>query len=351
MTRPIRLTARTWMTERGKQEMLGINSPTWRDRIAARTTIGAMLVTASTRADDETKKPDEARARESTAAPSQETQPYVRVDVRGKDKAACDNEDSDDCPCDTKCCGWGHGRWRRRCNEPSVSLSVIGVRPALTSVSTDARSSSDIGVGFAGAVDSYALSGKSHASMQWMLGGGQAGFEGQLAGVVEFGHRVDVTEHQGPFGRIGFDGRLQGNDAFYYSALELPRLTAGWQFATKRAVLELGARGGPILTGRFNPGDGVRSTTGSWEFGGVAAAQVEFFRLEATAFRMDGRNTGDHTPVDVGRATFCAMAGRLGICGDFMALSGSANMGTPAAVNMQDALVTYMGLTIGASRW
>jgi hypothetical protein len=113
----------------------------------------------------------------------------------------------------------------------------------------------------------------------------------------------------------------------------------------------IGARGGPILTGRFNPGDGVRSTTGSWEFGGLAAAQVEFLRIEATAFRMDGRNAGDHTPVDVGRGTFCAVAGKLGICGDFMALQGAANMGGPAGVNMQDALVTYMGVTIGASRW
>jgi hypothetical protein len=260
-----------------------------------------------------------------------------------RDKKACDDDDeSDECTCTAS--------WRRRrCKGPSVSLDVIGVRPALTNLSTATQTTSDVGVGFAGSADSYALNGATHASMQFMLGGGQAGFEGQLAGVIELGHRIDVTEHQGPFGRIGFDGRLQGNDAFYYSALELPRLTAGWQFATRRTVFELGARGGPILTGRFNPGDGVRHTTGSWEFGGLVAAQVEFLRLEGTAFRMDGRNTGDHTPVDVGRGTLCGVAGRLGICADFMALQGSASMG--GTLGRQDALATYMGVTFGAAHW
>lgn len=327
--------------------------------IAGLMALGTLLAGSDARADEDATSHDVRTQGEDTSTPraqsaqsalpaqSAQSAQSAQPARPSTDKPACEHDDDGECTCDTKCCGG----WRHRCTEPSVSLSVIGVRPAFTNLSTDTRSSREIGVGFAGAVDSYALSGKSHGSMQWMLGGGQAGFEGQLAGVVEFGHRIDVTEHQGPFGRIGFDGRLQGNDAFYYSALELPRLTAGWQFATKRTVLELGARGGPILTGRFNPGDGVRSTTGSWEFGGIAAAQVEFLRIEATAFRMDGRNTGDHTPVDVGRGTFCAVMGRLGICGDFMALSGTANMGTPAAVNMQDALVTYMGVTLGASRW
>jgi hypothetical protein len=127
-------------------------------------------------------------------------------------------------------------------------------------------------------------------------------------------------------------------------------MSLGWQFATRRTVLELGGRTGPILTGRFNPGDGVRRTTGAWEYGVTAAAQVEFLRFEATAMRIDARSTGDHSPVDVGRGALCAVAGRLGVCGDFMALHGSANFGGPI-VAMQDALATYAGVTLGFSHW
>jgi hypothetical protein len=218
-------------------------------------------------------------------------------------------------------------------------------------VSTPGLVTNDLGVAFAGAVDTYALDGTTHGSMQWVLGGGQAGFEGMLAGTVDVGYRLDVTEHQGPFGRAGFDGRMQGNDRLYFSALELPRLTLGWQFLANRTVFEIGVRSGPILTGRFNPGDtGYRSLTGAFEYGGFASAQIDWLRFEATALRYDARKTGDRTPVDVGRASLCAVAGKVGICADFAVMQGSADLG-PTVNNNQQAIATYGGVTIGAASW
>jgi hypothetical protein len=185
--------------------------------------------------------------------------------------------------------------------------------------------------------------------MQFVLGGGQAGFEGTLAGVVDIGYRLDVTEKQGPFARAAFDGHMQGNDAFYVSGLELPRLSAGWQFLSGHTVLEMGARGGPILTGRFNPAGGERSTTGAWELGAFVSGQVEFVRLEATAMRIEARKTGDHSPIDVGRGALCGVAGPVGICWDFALMRGTADMGPGRG--LEQAFATYTGITVGGASW
>src|SRR5690606_4301918 len=151
-----------------------------------------------------------------------------------------------------RCRLYGCGRRSCDCRKPSLELSITGIRPSLTRISS-ARTTNDFGVAFAGAADSYALDGTTHGQLEFVLGGGEAGFEGMLAGVIAVGFRLDVTDEHGPFGRAGFDGRLQGNDRLYFSALELPRLTLGWQLLSDHTLVELGARGGPILSGRFNP--------------------------------------------------------------------------------------------------
>ncbi len=217
-------------------------------------------------------------------------------------------------------------------------------------MSSPGSTTNDVGVGFAGAVDTYALDGTTHGSMQWVLGGSQAGFEGMLAGTIDVGYRIDVTEKQGPFGRAGFDGRMQGNDRLYFSALELPRLTLGYQFLSNKTVLEMGARGGPILTGRYNPTDtGYRSISGSLEYGAFASVQFDVLRFDATAMRIDARKTGDHSPVDVGRASLCGVAGKVGFCGDFAVMRGNADLG-PGRGN-QETIATYAGVTVGVASW
>lgn len=238
-----------------------------------------------------------------------------------------------------------------RDTQPKVRLSVAGVRASTTRIASPFSTANALGLAFAGSADSYALDGTTHASASWVLGGGEAGFEGMLAGTIDLGYRLDVTERQGPFGRAGFDGRMQGNDKLYFSMLELPRLTLGWQYLDGKTVIEAGVRGGPILTGRYNPGDeGYRRLSGSFEYGGFASAQIAFLRMEAVVMRIDARNTGTGRPVDVARGSLCGIAGKVGICSDVMALRGDADMG-PRAGGVQTATSTYLGLSIGVASW
>lgn len=238
-----------------------------------------------------------------------------------------------------------------RDSQPKVRLSVTGVRASATRISTPFGQSDSLGLAFAGGVDTYALDGTTHGSLNWVLGGGEAGFEGMLAGTIDLGYRIDVTERQGPFGRAGFDGRMQGNDRLYFSMLELPRLTLGWQYLDGRTVIEVGARGGPILSGRYNPGDeGYRRLSGSFEYGGFASAQIDFLRIDANVMRIDAKNTGTGRPVDVARGSLCGIAGKVGICADVMAFRGDADMG-PNAGGMQRTMSTYAGFSVGVASW
>lgn len=234
---------------------------------------------------------------------------------------------------------------------PSLRLSVTGLRASATQISTGTAQTSNLGLGFAGGVDTYALDGGARGSLNWVLGGGDAGFEGMLAGTLDFGYRLDVTERQGPFGRAGFDGRMQGNDRLYFSTLELPRLTLGWQYLDGRTAIEAGIRGGPILGGRYNPGDdGYRRLSGSFEYGAFASATVSILKMEATAMRIDAKDTGTGRPVDVARGSFCALPGKIGVCADLMAIRGDADMG-PNAGGVQTATSAYAGISVGVASW
>jgi hypothetical protein len=237
-------------------------------------------------------------------------------------------------------------------SHPSVRLSLTGLRFSATRVSTSAgQSTNNYGLGFAGGVDTYALDGGARGSLNWVLGGGDAGFEGMLAGTVDVGYRLDVTERTGPFGRAGFDGRMQGNDRLYFSTLELPRLTLGWQYLDGKTAIEGGIRAGPILSGRYNPGDaGDRRLSGSFEYGAFASATVSILKMEATVMRIDAKDTLTGRPVDVARGSFCAIAGKVGICGDLMGIRGDANMG-PNGGGVQVAHAGYAGVSIGVASW
>lgn len=234
---------------------------------------------------------------------------------------------------------------------PKVSLSVTGIRGSITRVTSNQTSITDVGASFAGGGDAYALDGSTHAAGYFVLGGGEGGFEGALAGVAEIGYRVPVSESHGPFGRAGFDGRLQGNDDYYFSMLELPRLSLGWQYIEDKIVLEAGARGGPILTGRYNPGpEGYRRLSGSFEWGGFVAAQIDFLRADVSVMRIEARKTGSGTPVDMARANLCGVAGKVGVCADFMLIRGDADMG-PTGGGFQKATTAYGGITFGIAAW
>ena len=251
-----------------------------------------------------------------------------------------------DCACATRCCA-------KACpcdKTPKVSLSVSGVRASLTNVSTGTIKDSAVGVALAGAADTYALDGTTHAAMYFVLGGGEAGFEGALAGTLDFGYRLPVAEDHGPFGRIGFDGRLQGNDLLYFSILELPRVSLGYQYLKGKTVVEIGGRGGAVLAGLYDPGEDGRRKLGGFEWGAFASAQVDFLRLDVSAMRIEARKTLDGTPVDVGRAAICGVGGKVGVCLDGMLFHGNADMRANDG-GIHSTTSTYLGLTLGVAGW
>lgn len=261
--------------------------------------------------------------------------------------AACTvNPCEKECACATRCCTNACG-----CDKtPKVSLSVSGVRASLTNISTGTIKDSAVGVALAGAADSYALDGTTHGSMYFVLGGGEAGFEGALAGTVDVGYRLPIAEDHGPFGRIGFDGRLQGNDLLYFSILELPRVTLGYQYLKGKNVVEIGARGGAVLAGLYDPGEDGRRKLNGFEWGAFVSAQVEFLRLDVSAMRIEARKTLNGTPVDVGRGSLCGVGGKVGICIDAMLFHGDAEMRANDG-GIHSTKSTYLGLTLGVAGW
>ncbi|MBS2011803.1 MAG: hypothetical protein JST00_02720 [Deltaproteobacteria bacterium] len=251
------------------------------------------------------------------------------------------------CACLARCCNASCG-----CSEqPKVSLSIVGAKFQGTSVAAGAATDSAFSAALAGTVDSYALDGTTHAWMQFALGGGEAGFDGALAGTIDIGHRIDVAKEHGPFGRIGFDGRIQGNDLLFYSHLEIPRLTLGYQYLEGKTVLEAGLRGGPIITGRLKPGaEGRRSLSRALEWGGFAAAQIDLVRVDVSFMRAEARQTLNETPVDVGHAKVCLVGAKFGGCFDGMIFRGDADMG-PAAGGVRSTTSMFLGVTIGVVGW
>lgn len=280
--------------------------------------------------------------------PAPQTPANQPAAAKGEAPATCTANPCDtQCVCATRCCA----KTTCPCSKaPKVSLSVTGVRASLTSVSTGTVKDTAVGVAFAGSAESYALDGTTHGSMSFVLGGGEAGFEGALGGTIDIGYRLPIAEDHGPFGRIGFEGRLQGNDLLYFSMLELPRLTLGWQYAEGKTVVEIGARGGAVLAGLYDPAEDGRRKLNGYEWGGFVSAQADFLRLDVSAIRIEARKTLNGTPVDVGRASFCAVGHKVGVCLDGMAFRGDAEMrANDGGIHSTKSL--YLGLTLGLASW
>lgn len=261
--------------------------------------------------------------------------------------ATCNASTTCGCACLARCCHKSCG-----CREePKVTLSIVGAKFQGTSVAAGPATDTAFGAAIAGTVDSYALDGTTHGWMQFAIGGGEAGFDGALAGTIDVGYRVDVSEKHGPFGRVGFDGRIQGNDLLFFSHLEIPRLTLGYQYLDGKTVLEAGLRGGPIITGRLKPGvEGRRSLSRALEWGGFVAAQYDLVRADVSFMRAEARQTLNETPVDIGQAKLCLMGSKFGGCFDGMIFRGDADMG-PAYGGIRSTTSMFLGVTIGVVGW
>jgi hypothetical protein len=146
-------------------------------------------------------------------------------------------------------------------------------------------------------------------------------------------------------------GRLQGNDLLYFSLLELPRLTLGWQYLHGKTVLEGGARGGAVLTGLYDPSEAGRRKLNGFEWGGFVSAQAESIKLDASFMRIEARKTLNGTPVDIGRAELCVVGGAVGLCIDGMLFRGDAELRASAPGTIHSTSSQYVGLTLGLAGW
>ena len=183
------------------------------------------------------------------------------------------------------------------------------------------------------------------------LGGGNGGVEGALGFGGTIGVRAPITANQGPIARVGLDMDLLGNEQFYFSHIELPLGEIGYQYSNGATILEIGARGAPLLTGRYNTGDTFRRELGtSFEWGGYIGAHGSIGRLDASFTRIEARNTPPDTPVDVARGSACVYAGKwVAICADAMIIHGDEQppLAITATTPSTTATSFYGGATVG----
>lgn len=66
--------------------------------------------------------------------------------------------------------------------------------------------------------------------------------------------------------------------------------------------------------------------------------------------RIEARKTLDGTPVDVGRASLCGVASKVGVCVDGMLFHGNAEMRANDG-GIHTTASTYLGLTLGVAGW
>lgn len=235
--------------------------------------------------------------------------------------------------------------------------TVFGVRGALTHVDGAENDGTYAGAMVSVASEQYKSwnLASAHFAMNMGLGGGSAGLEGALGGSITGGIRIPVTANQGPIARMGVGGEMLGNRKFYFSRITLPVAEIGYQYSLDRTVLELGARGDVILTGRYNSDHRTRRElgVGTLEWGGYLAAHTRFGRLDVSYSRIEGRDTTPRGVVSVLRGTACGhILDKIGVCLDGMLLDGLATYPAPegAPVVMRptpNVTSFYGGLTVG----
>lgn len=237
-------------------------------------------------------------------------------------------------------------------DKPWEKSSVMGVRGALTHTS-GAETDGTYGAAMVQvASEQYKAEGllALHSSINLALGGGSAALEGSLGGSVTGGIRLPVGAHHGPVARIGLGGELTGNDRFYFSRIRLPVAEVSYQYLRERTVLELGMRGGAIITGRYNTGHRTRRELGdgSLEWGPYLAAHSRFGRIDFSFTRIEARDEYPGGPVDVFRGWACGyVLDKIAVCADAMLIDGGAYHFDAAARVPTNVASVQAGLTVG----
>jgi hypothetical protein len=242
-----------------------------------------------------------------------------------------------------------NGCKKKKETKPWERGSIVGVRLSALNTNGAEKDGTFIGAMAAFQSEQYEV-GKlfsGHGNSYGYLGGGSAGFEGGLGGTLMVGLRLPFFEKHGPIARIGVAGEMLGNKRFYYSRLVLPMGEIGYQYASGYTVLELGGRGGNVVSGRYNTGHRTRRELGdgSLEWGFYGAAHTKFSRFDISYTRIQADDNYPGGAVGTLRGTGCFYISRLGICGDAMVINGKGYIGLPRVP--LDVSTIYGGLTVG----
>lgn len=174
------------------------------------------------------------------------------------------------------------------------------------------------------------------------LAGGAKGIEGGFGNAVAGGARVNLGKNHGLLARGGFEASFFGNKYLWDSLLELPQLHLGYQWLVPGSVADVALKGGYVLLGAHNTGDGsARDLGGSLEWGAIGSLHLGPVDLNATYSRIYPRHEG--TPVDLVESAFCGNASRVSLCTNFRYEYGDVRV--PGG-RMQNARVSYVGLTL-----
>jgi len=113
--------------------------------------------------------------------------------------------------------------------------------------------------------------GTNRSTFSAHIGGGDNGFDAGVLVDVAHGRRWPEQGH-GFVVRGGVRLRVEGNRAYYVSALQAPMLDVAYQFAVPGKFFELGARGGLLWDGRFRA---EPHFTRNLELGPVGGAAID----------------------------------------------------------------------------
>lgn len=232
------------------------------------------------------------------------------------------------------------------CRERVGSHKVIGLFGLRGSETLVDGADPRVGVSLSSLAHTYVTDPRAgvsaRASHVAFLGGGRGGMEGGLGLDLGFGLYHALGRHHGPFSRLGGRGYLLGNPSFYQSLLELPTLQLGYQLLGPSRHLELAARGGPVLTGRWNPDGEERRLGGSFEWGGHAALHAGAVNLELEFSHLMPNEDDAHGGMDSLTAFLCGGARYLGACFDVRFVRGASG---PSSAPIDGVL---FGLSLGS---
>lgn len=227
----------------------------------------------------------------------------------------------------------------------ATDIGISGLHAALTQVRGGDKNADLAAFGFSNSHIGfgYEKPGTIRVVNTASLAFGAKYIEGGFGNAVAGGARLPFGRTHGLVVRGGFEGGFFGNRYLWDSVFELPQLQLGYQWLVPGSVVDAALKGGYVMLGRHNTGDGATRNLGaSFEWGAVANMHLGPFDLRTTYTRFNPRYGG--TPVDELEGAFCGIAGTFVLCTDYRYERGDVRVPDGS---LQDARISYVGLSVG----